>query len=678
MHEVLLGVDIGGTFTDVVAVNPRTGAVIEAKTPTTPHRLEEGLRRAVELVQDAGYSIRSVNHGTTVITNALTEGRLPKTAVLCTRGFRDVLEFKRLWRERLFGYDWERPDALVPRDLRFEVTERISSDGHVVVALDDREVRSIARKLSDDGVRAVAVTYLFSFKNPAHERRTTEILAEELPGIPVSASADILPEIHEYERAATTTVNALVRPIIAGYLDRVADALAEIGVSGPLRMVRSDGALMTPKAAEREPFRLIKSGPSAGVIGAARVGREEGWNRIITMDMGGTTTDVALIWDGVPQRAREHDVLWNIPVRASQVDIRSIGAGGGSIIGLDSTGLFVGPHSAGAIPGPACYRNGGTDATVVDALLVLGALPPGLARDTLRLDIDAAREALVNAMPGFESAEAAALAVYEVTLSKMALLIRELTVNRGYDPRECVLMCFGGAGGTFAVDLAEHLGIDTVCLPPAASVFSAFGAARSRPVAESIVGISERRSALPGSAVTELCDRARKDVHARMADENEPVVEVELELDVKYRSQPETLTVRVAESDDWPRAVDASVAAFHAEHTRLYHLDRSDEVVEIVLIRARAMGAEAEVVARASAHGTAAQDANASAYPTRRWHRTNMTLDEVGVIPLAAMPDTVSGPAFLQDENTTIAVPPGSRATRSPKSGAVIFEVRAR
>ena len=233
------------------------------------------------------------------------------------------------------------------------------------------------------------------------------------------------------------------------------------------------------------------------------------------------------------------------------------------------------------------------------------------------------------------------------------------------------------AGGTFAVDLAEHLSIGTVCLPPAASVFSAFGAARSRPVAESVIGISERRQALTDSAITELFDRVREDVCARMADESEAAVEVELELDAKYRSQPETLTVPVGDSDDWPRALDASVAAFHAEHTRLYHLDRSAEAVEIVLVRARAMGAEAEVVACAFTHGTAAQDTNASAHPTRRWHRANATVDEVEIVPLTAMPDVVAGPAFLQDENTTIAVPPGSRATRSPKSGAVILEVRA-
>lgn len=674
-HEVILGVDIGGTFTDLIGVNPRTGEVIEAKTPTTPHCLEEGLRQGIELILDAGYSIKSVNHGTTVITNALAEGNLAKTAVLCTRGFRDVLEFKRLWRERLFGYDWDRPDALVPRDLRFEVSERVGSEGQVITALDEHEVRSIARTLHEQEVAAVAVTYLFSFKNPSHELRTVEILTEELPGVPISFSADILPEIHEYERAATTTVNALVRPIIAGYLDRVSKTLAEIGVSGPLRMLRSDGALMTPKAAEREPFRLIHSGPSAGVIGANLVGREEGWDRIITLDMGGTTTDVALIWDGVVQRSRENDVLWNTPVRASQVDIRSIGAGGGSIIGLDATGLYVGPRSAGSMPGPACYGHGGTHATVVDALLVLGALPAGLARDALRLDEEAARHALVTWMPGYESAEAAALAVYEVALSKMALLIREMTVNRGYDPRECVLMCFGGAGGAFAVDLAEHLGIAKVCLPPASSVFSAFGAARSRPVAECIIGISERRDSLTDDEVTRLFEQVESDVRARMEDEQEPVVTVELEIDVKYRSQPETLTVLVENSGDAATAMDAAIAVFHAEHTRLYHLDRSAEAVEIVLVRARALGAEAGVVARLTTRGTATEDPAATS-PSRTWHRPGRTHHAVDVVSLTAMPESVVGPAFLQDENTTIAVPPGSRAARSPISGAVILEVQ--
>jgi N-methylhydantoinase A len=278
-------------------------------------------------------------------------------------------------------------------------------------------------------------------------------------------------------------------------------------------------------------------------------------------------------------------------------------------------------------------------------------------------------------MPGYDSPEAAALAVYEVTLSKMALLIREMTVNRGYDPRECVLMCFGGAGGAFAVDLAEHLGIETVCLPPASSVFSAFGAARSRPVAEAIIGISKRHDDLTPAEVEELVAQVEIDVRARMTDESEPVVSLELELDLKYRSQPETLTVPVSTTADVPAAVDSAIAAFHGEHTRLYHLDRGDEAVEIVLIRARAIGAEAEIVARTS--GPSALGGDQTPSVPRAWHRAEKTHESVDVVSLNAMPDVVVGPAFLQDENTTIAVPPGARATRSQKSGAVILEVRA-
>jgi N-methylhydantoinase A/oxoprolinase/acetone carboxylase beta subunit len=665
---LVVGVDIGGTFTDVAALDPGTGEVTTGKVPTTPGHLEDGVGDALRALGSEG-PIGEVRHGTTIVTNALLEGRVARAALLCTRGFRDILEMRRLWREKLFGYDWERPEPLIPRDLRLEVDERVGPRGEILRPLDESRVRGYARLLRERGVEAIAVAYLFSFRNPVHERRTRDILAEELPDVPISLSSEVLPEIHEYERTSTTVVNAQVRPTVGRYLSRLDRVLGGVGAVGPLRIVRSDGSLISPSVAAREPFRLIHSGPAAGVTGVTKLARWLGWKNVVTLDMGGTSTDVSLIWEGEPLRTFESDIRWNIPVRATQIDIQSIGAGGGSVARTESGGrLLVGPESAGADPGPACYRRGGEHATLTDALLVLGMLPEELLGGALPLDRAAAERALLVALPEFSDAREAASAVYTVTLHKMAILTREVTINRGYDPRDCVLVCFGGAGGLFAVDLARELGMASVYVPPAASVFSALGAALARVSYEAIEGLFVRVEAVDtgtlGRHVHALVERAQ----GPLREEGLPVAGTIVEVDLKYRAQPETLTVPLQVAEGAEDALARAVREFHDAHARRFGLRREGEPVDLVTLRAIALGPEPEAPSVSIPRSVGGSDLHG-----RTWFREGEELRAVPAVPLGAL-DEIEGPAFVQDDFTTIAVPPGS-SVRRDELGGVILEV---
>ena len=680
-HEII-GIDVGGTFTDIAALDPATGLFRIAKVPTVPLRPELGLiegLRALPTGEDA--SPAEIRHGTTIVTNALLERRFAPTGLLCTRGFRDVLETRRLWREHLFGYDWERPVSIIPRQLRLEVTERIGPGGEILYPLDEDDVRAAARILDAARVESVAVAYLFSFRNSVHERRTRELLAAELPGVPVTLSAEILPEVHEYERTSTAALNALLRPTIERYLRTVAASLKGAGVDAPLWIVRSDGALMGPNVAASEPIRLVNSGPAAGVIGSARLGGRLGWPNIVTLDMGGTSTDVALVWDGEPLRVPESDVAWNIPIRAMQMDVRSIGAGGGSIIGSDEGGILtVGPRSAGADPGPVAYGRGGTEATLTDALLLLGVLPDALLGGRLQLDRTAAALAVVAALPAFGSPIEAAAAVQELTLQKMAVLIREVTVERGYDPRDCVLFCFGGAGALFALDLAAELEMTTVYVPPAATVFSAVGATLSRVAYEAKTGVYARIETLDSATLAAEARDVAGRALALLAADALPLAELRLEVDLKYRVQPETITVPLgagrgvfapadllALGDD---IVAASIARFHAQHLQLYDLDRGLEAVDLVTLRAIAAGPGSDGWAL---RGTSDETVEAGPPRTRTWVRGGVSLADIPALSFRLLrAGPVAGPCFLEDAYTTIPVPPGATARIDDLGGIVL------
>ena len=487
-----LGVDIGGTFTDVVVLN-NDGTVSTSKSPSTPGRLLEGLLAALsQIAIKDGHDLDSllasldrIAHGTTAATNAFIERRGARVALITTRGFEDTLIMQRmmgmtagLTPSELTDYSNRSvPDPLVPRDLIFGVTERVDYRGEVIASLDENDVLDVVEKIRNANIEAIAISYLWSFKNPAHEARTLEILNEELPGLYLSASHLLVPRLGEYERTATTVVNAYLGPLIREYTDELEQRLDQKS----LYLLDSSGGLMTPVEAGKSPVRLLLSGPSGGVTAASYMGRQIGHKNIITFDMGGTSADVAVI-SSAESELRKETVIDKYHLLLPMVDVRAIGAGGGSIAGVEEGGyLYVGPESAGAEPGPACYGRGGERPTVTDADVVLGIIDPAsFLGGNLSLDADLAREAIRQhvAEPLGLKVEEAAAGIKRIVDTRMADLLRTVTIERGHDPREFSLYAFGGAGATHAPSFALDI-VDEIVVPSSQSVFCAFGAVAS-------------------------------------------------------------------------------------------------------------------------------------------------------------------------------------------------------
>ncbi|HXV92414.1 MAG TPA: hydantoinase/oxoprolinase family protein, partial [Pseudonocardia sp.] len=449
-----LGVDVGGTFTDVLLVEEAGGATWRAKTASTPADQAVGVLNGIAKVCEAAgielSEVAQVLHGTTVATNAILEGKGATVGLVTTKGFRQVLQIARSFVPGgLAGWIiWPKPEPLAALENTVEVDERIGSDGRVIRELDSGDVRAQLKKLSGRGIQALAVSLINSFADPAHERRIAEIAAEVLPGVPVSLSSDVLPELREYERTVTTVANGYVQPQVKKYVENLAGRLREGGVAGELAILRSDGGLSTASAAVGAPVTMLLSGPAGGVTGAVWVAGQCGYRDLITFDMGGTSTDVALVQDLTPRIGRETKV-GDLTVRASSVDVRTVGAGGGSIAHVPelTKALRVGPQSAGADPGPAAYGKGGTEPTVTDANVVLGYLPSALAGGEITLDVEAARAAVQKVADAMGlSLEEAADGILRIVNENMAGALRVISVQRGHDPREFAMVAFGGAG----------------------------------------------------------------------------------------------------------------------------------------------------------------------------------------------------------------------------------------
>src|SRR4051794_2368009 len=493
--SVRLAVDIGGTFTDATLIDEETGRVAIAKVLSTPSDPSEGLMHAVDRALSAGGAdaaqVTFVFHATTVATNAIIEGKIARSGFVTTDGFRDLLEIARQVRPTLYDTQFEKPPPLVPRDRAVEVVERLGPKGEVVLALDDDSVRAAAALLRRESVESVAVCLLHSYVNPEHEQRVGAILAAELPGVPISLSAEVAPEFREYLRASTTVINASIRPVVERYLERIETRLAEAGVHAKLLVMQSGGGVFGSEAAAAKPVFMVESGPAAGVIAAAHLGETLGRPDILSFDMGGTTAKVGLIQGGRPSVTKDYNVgghagagigglsLSGYPVRTPVVDLVEIGAGGGSIAWVDSGGLLrVGPRSAGADPGPVCYRRGGTEPTVTDANVVLGRLNPGyFLGGEMGLDVEGARNAIEErcAKPLELDVTAAANGIVEIANAAMVNALHLISVQRGYDPRDFLLVGFGGAGPVHANALARDAEMPAVLIPPSPGIFSATG-----------------------------------------------------------------------------------------------------------------------------------------------------------------------------------------------------------
>jgi N-methylhydantoinase A len=672
-----IGIDVGGTFVDVVIAS-ETGIRI-AKEPSTPGEPALGVLRALDRLMGAGWivpqDVRGLAHGCTVATNALLEGKWARTALITTRGFRDVLEIGRQHRHSLYDFEAVRPPAMVSRDLRFEVTERVTSDGEVETPLDVAELRKLAEGLRGANVAAVAVVFLFSYLHPEHERAARDVLAGLLE-LPVVLSSDVLPEMREYERTSTTVISAALRPVIGAYLTALEDGGAERGLPRAWRVMQSSGAVTTLACAQEQPASLLLSGPAGGVQGARAVGAAMGERNLITMDMGGTSCDVALITDGAIERTRS-GMVGSYPVALPMVSVHTLGAGGGSVAWVDRGGaLRVGPESMGATPGPACYGRGGR-ATVTDAHLVLGHLVAHQALGGLPpLDTVAARRAIaedVGQRLGL-SVERAALGVLEVADAAMERAIRVVTVERGRDPRDYALLAFGGAGPLHGASIARRLGIPRVVVPWMAGVLSAFGlvvAETGHDVSQSIV-VPFRR--LQGMRISETVGalRARGTAALRAEGIREDEMQLVFSADVRYVGQAHELTVPLETRGDNVDVVSLRRAFEEAHEVRYGHGSPSEEA-ELVTLRLRAQGPPLFLAGKAKAAG---QEEGSgvdrphdvwfdAAGPMRGRLRSRSSLVRGGGF---------RGPLVVVGEDSTILVPPDARGLCDAE-GHMILEV---
>lgn len=656
MSGVRIGVDVGGTFTDLVALVD--GRLITAKVPSTPRNQAEGVLRALQAAGIEPGRVAAFAHGSTVATNALLERRGARTALVTTAGFRDVIEIGRQQRPSLYDLTMDRPAPLVPRELRFVVRERMGPWGEVA-PLDQESLEAAVAAVAAAGVEAVAVCLLFSFLHPEHERRVATALESVLPGVTVSRSSEVLPEVREYERFSTTVADAYLTPRLAAYLERLAGELRRRGFPAPLVMQSSGGVIEIERAAGHAASCVL-SGPAGGVVGAAWVAGLSGHRDLLTLDMGGTSTDVAAVLDGAVQTTTE-SVIAGVPIKLPMVDVHSVSAGGGSIAWVDEGGaLRVGPHSAGADPGPAAYGLGGTEPTVTDANLLLGYLPDSarlggaegvvLRRELAERALDALAERL-GAGP-----LQAALGVVRVANAEMVRALRLMSVERGIDPRDLTLLAFGGAGGMHACALAEELGMGRVLVPRAGGVLSALGLAISdlrRDYLRPLLGrLDEVDPAEVAAAYADLEERARKDLVGPT---------LERRADLRYRGQSFELTVAVADLDDLgPR--------FHVEHARRYGYRMEDEPIELVSLRLVATVPVPKPEQRAKIRRDRASSAGEPGPPgSSRPRAVNVDGDwlQVEVVAGADLEPgaELAGPAVVEHPESTVVIRPGWRAS---------------
>ncbi|MEZ5815639.1 MAG: hydantoinase/oxoprolinase family protein [Hyphomicrobiaceae bacterium] len=662
----LVGVDVGGTFTDLFAFEPESQRIVVHKVPSTPADPSEAIVAGLEdLAQRHGVELGAMarfGHGTTVATNALIQRRGGRLALVTTKGFRDLLEIGRQIRPKVYDIQTDYPPPLVPRERRLEITERVGSRGEVLVDLDDAEVERVAAEVTALDVDGIAICFLFSFLNGDHERRLGEAIRRLKPDAHLSISSEVQPEFREYERLSTTVLNAYLQPQVTRYMERLGSAIGSLAPNALIGINQSSGGLMSIERASQFPVRTALSGPAAGVVGAAQVARLSGHPDIITFDMGGTSTDVCLVRGGNAEMTFGREVA-GFPVRLPAIDIHTIGAGGGSVAYFGADGLLkVGPESAGAVPGPACYGRGGAAPTVSDANVVLGRLPTELLGGEMRLD-KAAAEAAVRPIAerlGI-SLEAAALGIVRIVNANMMRAIRAVSIERGHDPRPFVLMPFGGAGALHAVELAQELSMQAVLVPPSPGILCAQGLVVAD-LKESFVATC--RTPLAGDLEIVRSELQRLDAQVRNWWRTEGIAESEarreLVVDMRYIGQNYELGVALADTHGVELPPRAELARlFHATHERSYGHHNSAAPIEIVNLRMTGVGRLPDIgVPHFVEKGKAADRGKRLV-----WFSDSEALESRVVWREALPPGTeVEGPAVVEQLDATTIIPPGHRA----------------
>lgn len=673
-----LGVDIGGTFTDIVLLTDN-GQTVFNKTPSTPDHPEQAVLTGVKMALaeaclDPG-DIVSVLHGTTVGSNAILQQQGGRCGLVTTKGFRDVLEIGRLRTPGMFDLSWDKPEPLIPRRFRCEVAERIGADGAVITPLDTSQLLKVGAFFHDEGIESVAVCFINSYRNPDHERAAAAVLREAYPEMAVTSSVSVLPEQREYERTSTTVVNSYVLPVMRDYLRSLQTDLLEMGITAPLFISNSNGGLARAALAQEKPVFFISSGRAAGVAGAAHLGRRIAEPNLVAFDMGGTTASASLIKDGTLTRTTEYEFRAGIStpsrfikaggylMRVPTVDVAEIGSGAGSIAYVDAGGLTcVGPVSAGAVPGPACYGAGGDKPTVTDANLVLGYLPDRLAGGTMVLDFAKARAAVDRdvAKPLGLSIEDAAFGIRAIANANMVRAIRAVTVERGLDPRDFTLLAFGGSGPNHACDLARDLNIPKVLFPPVPGVFTAMGmllcAVEHYFIRSFHYRLDELREAVLGDVIDELTGEGMGEL--ALEGHNRDAIGLRFEIALRFTGQDSELQVAL-DADRLRSELGALRSRFLNLYKETYGYV-SEDGIEAVNVRLTATGALAEMRGTHAsvpilAPKSASIDKSRPIYFERggAWHDTPVIARDAFAGPMA-------GPLALESADATIIVPPGA------------------
>lgn len=662
-----IGIDVGGTFTDFTLVNENERGVAFFKEPSTPHDPSEAIDNGIRgLMNEHGIApdqISHIGHGTTVATNLIIERKGALCGLITTKGFRDVLEIGRQVRPHLYDYSVIKPPALVPRALRCEAAERISAKGAIQLGLNEDDVRTAARYLRDASVEAIAICFLHSYRNPLHEQRARDIVKEVAPDVYISISSDVLPEFREYERLSTTALNATVGPRMERYLQRFLDRVSAAGVPAQPLTIHSNGGLMSVETVRHYPVRTCLSGPAAGVVGAAVVGRVAGFPELVTFDVGGTSTDVSLIHESKPIFTSNRQVA-GYPVKTPMVDIHVIGAGGGSIAWLDDSGsLKVGPHSAGAVPGPVGYGRGGTLPTITDAMFALQRLNPhSLLKGKMAVQAAAARAVIMEkvAEPLGLTLEAAAEGIIRIANANMSRAIRSVSTERGYELSKFALFAFGGAGPLHAMDVARECGIPVVVVPQEPGTMCARGMLLtdiSFDFVESDIALVDASS---WARIIEKIERLTRDAAQWLASEGVDGADRAYDTVIDARYVGQNFEVQVAMARGTVPDYASFESNFHAAHLREYGYNVPERTIEVINCRVKAVGAVVKApLAKLAVKPVPAPVSRREIYfgADHGWLPANVyDRDQLGAGA------EFTGPVVLEEMSSTTVIAPGQRA----------------
>jgi N-methylhydantoinase A len=694
MVEYRVGVDIGGTFTDIVFLG-RDGTMLTKKIASSVDNFARAVTSGIaEVLQEQrldASEIKEVLHGTTVASNAILEHKGAKTGLIATKGFRDVLELGHLRMPRLYDMGWQKPPPLVERYLRLTVDERMSARGQVIRLLNLAEVQRVVERLLDEKVEAIAVCLLNSYANPAHELVIEEVLKRCAPRLTYCLSCEVLPEMREYERTSTVVINAYVMPVVARYLANLVNDFVDKGIRAPLLLIQSSGGLTTAASAMSRPMHIVESGPAGGVIGAQVLAKRFGLVNVITFDMGGTTAKASLVEKGEVARSPVYQVGGGIIMgsrlftgggyilRVPAIDIAEVGAGGGSIVWIDPAGsMQVGPHSAGAQPGPVCYAKGGTEPTITDANVILGYINPAhLVDGALKLDADLARAAFAErvARPLGLSLERAAFGAHQIVASNMIRAIKAVSTERGRDPRDCVLFAFGGNGPVFAGEMARALQMTRIVIPPLPGLFSSFGMLfadvehhYSRTFRRLLNSIAPRE-------LEEACERLTNEAVEQLHVEGFPRDRMVLRRSatMHYQGQSFELTIPIPEGHLDSAALTALGRAFGAEHERTYgHRGGPEEPVEIVNIQLSSLGLPDRP--REPPQSRVASQTHPSQPSRRVYFGPAVGWLETPVRRRGEFGSAKLGPCIIEEYDATCVVPPNARASLD-EAGSIVIEL---